>query len=404
MSMNANIDINDTVYSQQLSHHIKSLLNSTSKVPSFYQIITKAEGASPISVKAVLDTFGAEFIYNKLAHIVSKEDKSSTNKNRKILSDPHPADYDWRFNSRTITKYLNELSLAPHKKIALLGTKTIFTGLIDRHIDTIIFNKSSSLLNDFRSNGYIAGLVECDLFNMQPKYNNSFDLVIADPPWYLEFYKAFINRSSEFLRLGGVLHLSVLQKFTRPNAEKDIKEVIQYASKVGLKLIEKKPRYFTYETPIFEQNTLKVNNLYCQNWRKSDLYIFEKLAISETNIQVDDSNNLESWVEFRWKNKKIKIRDHSRQDDALFNYEPADRNNLIFTNVSRRSPYRKRIDIWTSDNFAFKVNKTKVLVSYFEYLSLGKSHNKAVSILKEQYFLSKQEILNLTKLIETIFE
>lgn len=404
MSMNTNIDLTDTVYSQQLSQHIKSLVKSASTVPSFHQIITQSEGASPISVKAILDTFGTEFIYNKLAHIVSKEDKTLTNKSRKFLSDPHPADYDWRFNSRTITKYLNELSLASHKKVALLGTKTIFTGLIDRHIDTTIFNKSSSLLNDFRNNGYTGGLVECDLFNVQPKYNNSFDLVIADPPWYLEFYKAFINRSSEFLRLGGLLHLSVLQKFTRPNAEKDIKYIIQHASQTGLKLIEKKKKYFTYETPIFEQNTLKVNNLYCQSWRKSDLYIFEKLATADTNIQVDENNDLESWVEFRWKNKKIKIRNHSCQDDTLFIYEPADPNNLIFTNVSRRSPYRKRIDVWTSDNFAFKVCKAKVLISYFEYLSLGKSHNKAVSILKEYYFLSKQEILNLTKLIETIFE
>jgi hypothetical protein len=393
--MDSNFDINNAIYQQELLQHIKSLTESESRL-SFHEIVSNSEGASPISVKYILDSFSIEY--------TNKDSIPSSSNNNNILSDPHPADFDWRFNEATIKKYLYDLINFSEKKIALLGTKTIFTGLVDKKIDTIIFNRSASLLNDFRLNGYLDGLVECDLFNKQPSFNNHFDLVIADPPWYLEYYEAFINRGSEFLNTGGILHLSVLKKLTRPFAANDRQEIIIYAQNAGFELVEIIPNYFTYETPNFERNTLKVQGLYCENWRKSDLFIFKKINFIKNEIVIDNKNDDESWIEFKWKNKKIKIKQDNIQEDSFFYFESADPSNIVFTNVSRRSPYRERIDVWTSDNLAFRVYKLKILVSYFELLISGKEYNHIILVLKSQFLLSEQEAINLTNLIKIIFE
>lgn len=401
--MTTNFDIDNIGYQNQLTRHIKAILNESNKELSFHQIVTKSEGASPVSVKSVLDNLAIKYSFDKSAYIISQNTSLPTRQNHSILSDPHPADYDWRFDELTIEKYLQDLTIFSDKKIALLGIKTVFAGLIDKKIDTTIFNRSSSLLNDFKNSGYSNGLVECDLFYPQPNFNNSFNLAIADPPWYPEFYATFINRGADFLKMGGLFHISVLKKLTRPNAEKDREFIIATAEKVGLHLLEIIPDYFTYETPPFEKNTLKVQNLYCESWRKSDLFIFQKDDSIENQMESFNNSNDESWIEFRRYTKKVKIKKTRIQDDTFFKYESSDPDNIVFTNVSRRSPYRNRIDVWTSDNFAFRVYKLKVLVSYLENINLEKNHNEVLALLKEQYSLSEQEITNLTLLTEIIF-
>lgn len=400
--MNTYFDIDNEAYHEQLTQHIKILCTKADSKYSFHEIVTKSEGASPIAVKAVLDSLSVKYTFNKSAYIITQNAEPIIHQDKSILSDPHPADYDWRFNESTITKYLYDLALFSDKKIALLGTKTIFTGLIDRQVDATIFNKSSSLLDDFKNNGYNTGLVECDLFNPQPHYNNSFHLAIADPPWYPEFYEAFIKRSADFLQIGGLLHISVLKRLTRPYAEKDRENIIDKAQKVGLQLVEIVSDYFIYETPNFEKNTLATQALFCENWRKSDLFVFQKIDDFECQTESIANDSDESWIEFRWQNKKIKIRNVACQGEDIFAYESADPDNIVFTNVSRRSPNRKRIDIWTSDNFAFRVYKLKILISYFEITNSGKNHNETVLLLKEKFLISEQEALDLTKLIETI--
>ncbi len=399
--MSASFDLADKSYENSLKQHIAALLDSSKTRLSFSQIVSKSAGASPASVKSILNKIAPNYFidaqnyktYNSQYTIIS---------NTAILADPHPADYDWRFNSNTIKKYLQDLSRFSEKKVALLGVKTIFPGLVNKNIDTTIFNKSSSLLNDFRNNGYKVGLIECDLFKQHPEFYNSFHLAIADPPWYPEYYEAFMSRGYEFLKVGGLLHVSVLKDLTRPHADIDRKNIITNAQDMGFQLIEIIPDYFTYETPSFEKNTLKIYDLQCEDWRKSDLFVFQKIKITENTKITTQKKDHESWLEFNWDKKKIKIRKKVIHNGDVFSYESADPNGIVFTNVSRRSQYRDRIDLWTSDNLAFKVYRPQIIILFLESISSGKSSAEAIHILKGTFELSSQEILNLIQLIEII--
>jgi hypothetical protein len=400
--MGVSFDIAEKSYEKNLRQHIVALLAESSKTKlSFHQIVSKSEGASPASVKLILDKITPGYFMDT-QNYTNYNRKNSIMSNAAILSDPHPADYDWRFNHNTIERYLQDLSQFLEKKVALLGVKTIFPGLVNKNINATIFNKSSSLLNDFRNNGFENGLVECDLFKQQPEFHNSFHLVIADPPWYPEYYEAFICRGYEFLKIGGVLHVSVLKELTRPHADIDRKNIIINAQNMGFQLTEIIPDYFTYETPSFERNTLKVQNLYCEDWRKSDLFVFQKIKDIENIKKSITKKDRESWLEFNWNKKKVKIRKKASYNGDIFSYEPADPNGIVFTNVSRRSPYRDRIDLWTSDNLAFKVYKPQVIILFLESLSTGKSKDESILTLQSVFKLSSQEILTLIQLTETI--
>ena len=397
--MNTSYNIDNEIYECELTSHIKGLFYKSSGSFSLFDIVVNSEGASPVLIKEILDINNLEYTTDN--EVILVDQNHSLAKSVGFLSDPHPADYDWRFNQSTINTYVQDIiNESVSNRIALLGTKTIFKGLIDNSIDATIFNKSESILNNFRENGYNKGLVNCDLFKPQTDYNNSFNLVIADPPWYEEHYNAFIQRSSDFLTIGGKLHLSVLQKMTRPSANNDRNKIIQSANKFGLKLIKIIPKYFVYETPNFERNTLKVQNLQFENWRISDLFIFERVSSEINNEVIIPLFDEPTWNEYNVGSKKIKIRKTANQsDNQIFSFESADPNGIIFTDVSRRSPFRNRIDVWTSDNLAFKVERTIILNLFFNSLNLGITGSECISLLCSKYVLSKEEIINLKEFL-----
>jgi hypothetical protein len=324
--MNTGYSIDNEVYKRELTSHIKGLFHKSNGSFSLFDIVVNSEGASPALIREILDINNLKYTIDNEVILVNQN--LSLAKSVEFLSDPHPADYDWRFNQSTINNYVRDIiNESVSNRIALLGTKTIFKGLVDNSIDTTIFNKSESILNNFRENGYTKGLVHCDLFKPQTDYNNSFNLVIADPPWYEEHYNAFIQRSSDFLTIGGKLHLSVLQKMTRPNANTDREKIIQNATKFGLKLIKIIPKYFVYDTPNFERNTLKIQNLQCENWRFSDLFIFEKISSEISNEVILPIFDEPAWKEYNLGSKKIKIKKAiSQSDNQVFSFESADPN------------------------------------------------------------------------------
>ena len=103
-----------------------------------------------------------------------------------------------------------------------------------------------------------------------------FDVVVADPPWYVDFYQAFVLRSSHILREGGALLLSMLPWLTRPGAVQDRAEVLSFASRAGFDLVDCQSARIGYQSPRFEQTALAVHGIFCRQWRYGDLYRFRK--------------------------------------------------------------------------------------------------------------------------------
>lgn len=367
-----------------------------------YQIIEQAQGAYPVDVVSTLNSLGLCYREDDKAYRinVANADRATHTVQPSLFADPHPADYDWRFSTRSIqvlTKKL--LSTAQGGRIALLGTKTLFPPLHDQGAEVTLFNKSKSILDDLRAAGYQNGLVECDLSLPLAAGNGSYQVVLADPPWYVDYYRAFLRRAVDLLCIGGTVYLSVLPVLTRPGAEEDRTAILEVATALGLELIQQDAGDLSYETPGFEHQALLACGLYCGDWRRGDLWIFRKQY--EVVSDLSDGLIIEepNWVEYRIGSKRIKLKLTSGSEAARFTYNPVDPRGAVMTHVSRRSPFRNKIDVWSSDNHAYSVTRISVLQVCLDQLAANWGFSEVVAVLGVHQGLDQEERKDLIALL-----
>lgn len=317
------------------------------------------------------------------------------------LSKPHPADYDWRFTSKTIYDIVQLVkdNSSLYNSVALFGTTTLFPIIkkIIPNINLSLFNKSRSSIEDLLNMGFLDDVFVQDLFSKIP-YSNKYKLVIADPPWYNDFYEAFITRASEVLEVGGHLFLSVLPVMTRPDAENDIDFIDHCCKKNGFEKIDSLEGFLNYESPIFERRSLINRGIDCYNWRKGDLKIYKKFQDINLNSPISLPGDEPLWEEFIINGIKIKL---LKDDDqaSQFSFEYSDATSTLST-VSRRSPIRKRINFWTSENLAFKISKLKVLRYLFRFVNSHNSIELALTKVKNDEGLTQEELSSLVDLLK----
>lgn len=372
---------------------------------TLHQIIVQSAGAYPVDVLATLNSLGISYQEDYWAYRINvlREGDPSLAVPLSLFADPHPADYDWRFDSPTVLNLTDKLMTeAKGGKIALFGTKTVFLPLYKLGAFVTLFNKSKAILDDLRSAGYTEGLVECDLALPLPQYGNSYSVVLADPPWYLDYYQAFLRRAAELLRIEGIMYLSVLPELTRPGAKAERMVLLKEAEAVGMVLINQLSGSLSYETPSFEQQSLNAYGLYCQNWRRGDLWVFEKQRESNAGLAGPVTIDEPSWVEYRVGRKRIKVKPSSPGAMTRFSYRAADPSGVILTQVSRRSPFRKDIDVWSSDNHAYTVTGLGVIHECFKLLEANRSIPQIMSTLVSQGLINHKEQADLIALLDEL--
>ena len=391
-------------YEKKLATYIRQLIENSSIPLSLFEIIRLSEGATPTDIVKILDQ-------NKLVYYTDEKAGKLTIKNKivqpannttsSLFAASHPADYDWRFTQQTINEllsYVKEYTLNTIPKVALLGVHTLYPTLSQMIDKVTLFNKSQSILSDLNMAGYKEELIDFDLFNPAGEYTNNYNTAVADPPWYVDYYQAFIDRSAEFLTLDGFLLLSVLPRLTRPSAESDQRLIMRIAEKSGFKLMKKIPKLLEYETPGFEQVAFATQGIYCQNWRMGDLWIFQKKRQIQTSSinSYDDTEPI--WAEFRVGDRKIKVKQLANESN-YFDYETADPSGKFFSNISRRSPLRNKIDVWTSDNLAFSITQASTLMTCLTILERKGTIEEVALYLDGNSLLSDVDRLKLLNLI-----
>jgi len=396
-------------YTASLAERLHSIANSAPRDTGLllYYFLTKSKGAYPVDVVATLERLGIPFLEDEQAHRITKLTaaikRPKTGRVSSIFADPHPADYDWRFASDSIAVLADRLfTAAKAKPIALLGTKTLFPYLYDKGAKTTLFNKSAALLGDLRQAGYGTGLVECNLCHPLTEGENAYQVAFADPPWYLDYYQAFLQRASELLMPNGTLYLSVLPVLTRPDASVDRAQILHLAATLGLELIAEEDAALFYETPLFEQQALSAQGLYCNNWRSGDLWVFQKARQPLTETTVAGRIVEPEWREYRIGSRRIKVNTQPSNEGKVFSYRSADPEGSVFTQVSRRSPFRNLIDVWSSDNQAYTVTRSSVLDYYLNELEANDSLEHVSELIRKNHSVSQVERVELIALLQEL--
>jgi hypothetical protein len=414
----------DKAYRQLLEAFLINLL--CRKPMSFQDIACHAEGAYPSDVLRTLQNLvltNKVELHDKQYRVLGPKHKSSKkdivelintpplseqqlvlkplNANS-IFGDPHPSDYDWRYTAKArdeLTKRLDPF-IQSNSEIALLGAPTLFLSLYRLGLHLTLFDNSASVLADLKSSGITNGLVHHNIFKPLLEFRGNYDAIVADPPWYVPFHKAFILRSSELLKEQGLLLLSVPPWLTRPSAITDRAEIITFATKAGFDLSEIAPGVLSYQCPKFEQIALSMQGIHCGNWRQGDLFVFRKIKEAQSSLKVSHPKDEPTWDEYRFGLLKVKLRHRKQIDSGELKIKPVSKEGPYLGTVSRRSPLRHRIDLWTSDNIAYSITRLDIVKVALDRLQSGESPKAIVEDLGPR--LSKTEVNKLLKLLTNI--
>jgi hypothetical protein len=398
---------NDPAYQIQLRKQILDTLAKREAL-SFEELMQDSAGAFPTEVRSSLRELcesGSVAFDGKSYRRTDKAEwglgEDATEGSAIPLPESHPLDFDWRFTPdgrRALISQINRYS-SSKSKLALFGAPSLFLSLAAIRPNTYLFDRNTALTTAFATSGRGNFVVQCDLRNrLHPDWID-FDFVLADPPWYPDYYEAFIDRASELLRVDGILFVSVLQWLTRPNASADRRALTEHALSRGFDVIEVVPTILEYETPRFERAALEKAGISVRGWRHGDLFIFRNVGKIVPELQNSDVD-MSRWNRFVLGSVQVQV--VGDVGTGSFDFSPVVRDSPVLTSVSRRSSLRSRIHIWTSGNLAYSTTRPEIVRYAIEQLEAGRPIRATLTLSQKEFGLNQNEIDRLGALLEQL--
>lgn len=303
----------------------------------------------------------------------SKEVLARGSRSASRLPTPHPLDFDWRFAEEAVDTLLR-FSLELGETLACMGTPSVFVRAVkELGVDQVeLFDSNRSVVRHVKKTVPGARVHRLNLFNdLIPRTRS--DVVVADPPWYIEHAFAFLWAASQICRVRGHVLISLPPRGTRPTIDDELLQVLRYSSRIGFRLRHIKEDHLPYETPPFESNSLSaVGCRLCgRPWRRGTLCVFQKIKRTCTPRPRFESPG-ERWSEASLYGTRFKFR-HRRlsgfDDPSLRSLVDGD----ILPTVSRRERLREQVDVWSSGNRVFRCSAPGILRRIVECLDAGAS-------------------------------
>ena len=380
---------------------------------TFSQLVAAAEGAYPSDVLAALKNLEqvgiADFSSKGLSEksdVVACSNRShlfqspSTKSSATVFPEPHPLDFDWRFARETLVSLSRRVRAQGVEPVAILGAPTLYKHLVDSGVEAWLFDKNDQVVTKLKDGGY-QSITHCDLFDFReiaPRYG----CAIADPPWYVEHYQAFLDAASRLMLPGGQLFVSILPRLTRPSALTDRFRILENAFQVGFDLKEVVPSVLQYQSPPFEAEALRAEGIFIDGWRTGDLFVFTRRDGRRRKNKWPMTKDRDRWESVLLGDQTIKIRVH-QTSDTPFDFGPASpTGDLRLHSVSRRSPTRSHVDLWTSRNLALKVSNPTVAIEALRKFAGGSTIQDVLALISYEYQLSNTEKERLHELIKLL--
>jgi len=382
----------------------------------FASIVRAAEGAYPTDVLAALrhledenqayvSSSGQWTHCENLAPIPTLLPHSENQASESFddLPEAHPVDFDWRFTRATITDLAKRITPSATESVAILGAPTLYRYLVDSGINAWLFDKNPHIVAHLRTAGYVS-VTECDLLEFSAG-TPRFHWAMADPPWYVDHYEAFITAGRRLLLPEGRLLLSVLPRLTRPAASMDRFHILEFATNVGLDLLEVNPSVLHYVSPPFETEALRAEGLTINDWRTGDLFSFVTRSYKLHTAKANQPGRADQWQSVQFGKTTVKIKREQPAEAEPFDYQPASPSGSIrLRSVSRRSPVRSKINMWTSRNVALKISKPVMLTEALGKIANGTSVSATLASMAYEYQLSEPEMNKLRQLLQLLIQ
>jgi hypothetical protein len=382
-------------------------------VVDFISLVTSLPGIYPKEIIDSLDRLASKRMIGSDIHLrISKDARTKpaiplSLEPPNSIPPPHPLDFEWRFIEETIinlVKYCLSLSDSGDT-IGLLGVPSLYKLVANNKLNRnfVLFDKNTV---DQQITVNYQACISCDiLVDKLPDLNSVAKIILTDPPWYLEYQRAFLWNASKICKLDGFLLMVTPKAGTRPEIPKEWQNVLDYSKKLGFKYLGNISDNIIYETPYFEKNALKSVGIlnFPKNWRRADLAVFAKNK--EKNIPQPSIICTSDWYKESYMG--IRVRKHSNsknfKDPKLVSILLGD----VLPSVSRRDPRRGQADVWTSGNRIFTCSGTNVLHQILCAMDVGSSLYVNIESMigrklkrreKSLISITKQQIDNIIKL------
>jgi hypothetical protein len=233
-----------------------------------------------------------------------------------------------------------------YSSVALLGVPTLYEVLRrggSGNRELWLFDRDDYFYREESSTGFM----QCDVrLDIPPRFNDLFDLVIGDPPWYIEDYRSWLAAAQRIVRPGGTVVFVLFPDMVRETAQIERNQVLEIANRMFVEYTIQSDAV-EYETPSFEKVQMIYNGIKPVNWRKADLIIGR--ARSEREFACSPER---VWSESAWTERRIgsgrlfvKLEGPHPRSILLETVEPEGR---FLTSPSRRNPNRARANLLSS--------------------------------------------------------
>jgi hypothetical protein len=327
-----------TIYERRLLEVATSVSNDDL---DFQRVCRRMLGAFPEEVERVFPT--------KLRNCASRAAQSEVPPPLGLRNpEPHPADYDWRFDLVTANAFA-ELA-GKFTNVLCLGTPTVFNAIASKGRRACLIDRNP-LLADVLKSSYLARVVISDVAAVD-HIDGVFDAAVLDPPWYLADYELWLRKGLRLLTPAASIFLVLFRELTRPAAARERKQLLANLACLGSVSF---PSFdAVYSTPRFEAEVLHRLGLpMLPAWRVGDVVRVD-LAGSLPRCPFPDRVTAirPTWTRFVAGEEVIFLAVDSDDTHPITHSPPEGGASFDLNSVSERDPRRRRINIWTSRNRA----------------------------------------------------
>lgn len=364
-------DLTVPSYCEWVDGLVRSRLNEHGR--RWEELVRSLPGVDPTTVFDSIrrQKLSARVDFNKKGDVVLQNVASELPRRAYDLNDlptPHPLDYCWWFDSRTVSNLVasvRDLSL-PSANVVLLGTPTVFdavTSIFDTR--SFVLVDSDPLVVSRRTYGasHKSHAVLADLTCTDVNVGHG-QVVIADPPWYEAESRAFLWAARQACELNGVVLVSFPPEGTRPGVVAESERALNWAKTLGLEVEECNRGVLSYVSPLFEENALNAASVPPLHaaWRRGDLVRLRCAGVCRTERPSTRIPSGHRWTERLFGDVRIRVRQTGDgsgwRDPALYRITESD----LLPTVSRRDHRRDLVDVWTSGNRVFRCNGKQILL------------------------------------------
>lgn len=264
------------------------------------------------------------------------------------LPEPHPLDFDWRYDAQTVARI--SALLTNRGRVLALGTPSIARHLESEGREVVLLDRQPCQL--------VRTQITSELELQSPLQDVG--CVIADPPWYPEDLLLWATFAGRSVGTGNSVFISVWPASTRPDAAEELRATLHKISNWAS--ISFLPTEIHYDNPMFEQLSIDSAHGAALSSSPRAGQLLELRVKTPPLPLISAPRHRPRWTRFLVNDYQLGVRFSQRRDNPPLIRPLSNAQKWQWPYVSSRAPGREDIDLWSSRNEVASIGDSKRLI------------------------------------------